>query len=334
MTDDDRITYVDRDPVIPTHLGTDAPHVHHRGSDRCLRAPDGVPCPTPAELRAEVERLTGVIADRLGEYALFGRSKDGDSTLTGDLAADMGAYAQRLKAQRDDAIARALAFAAERDALQQQVANVQALADDLEAGQGPMLEWNVPVATTYAGLIRAALGGPAAPTPEPTITGYDGFGAPIMDHAQEPQPTGDPRDPRTRPSPSCYDPQCPTDSACLSCVHKDATPEPTPAGTWTQAEVDAIQQRAADRFERMDPLVEPVERITDDRGDELEHGEHEPGECSVCDAARQQGGGEETPTYDRCPTCRHLPHPSGTCFNMASDNDCSCRDTRSETVPR
>ena len=36
-----------------------------------------------------------------------------------------------------------------------------------------------------------------------------------------------------------------------------------------------------------DTQQEPVERITDDRGDEEEHGGHDPSECPAC-AARQQ----------------------------------------------
>ena len=49
--------------------------------------------------------------------------------------------------------------------------------------------------------------------------------------------------------------------------------------------------------------AEPVERITDDLGDEEEHGEHKPGECSICDAARQQ----TTDEADGCtPEC--APH--------------------------
>ena len=105
MTSTDRITYVDAAPTIPGHLGTDAPHVHHRGSDACLRAPDGVACPTPAELRAEVERLTSVV--------------------------------DVLRAVRDVKAWEAESATAERDALQQQVANVQALADEWDLNDCP-----------------------------------------------------------------------------------------------------------------------------------------------------------------------------------------------------
>lgn len=61
------------------------------------------------DLEAEVERLRAVMADRLADYALFGRERDGDSTLTGDLAADMAAYAQRLKARAEAAEAKVAA---------------------------------------------------------------------------------------------------------------------------------------------------------------------------------------------------------------------------------
>ena len=100
------ITYVNDLPKIPTHLGTDAPHVHHRDTDECLRAPDGVACPTPADLRAEVERLTSVV--------------------------------DVLRAVRDVKAWEAESAEAERDALQQQVDAVRAIAKEwYAAGDGP-----------------------------------------------------------------------------------------------------------------------------------------------------------------------------------------------------
>ena len=64
--------------------------------------------------------------------------------------------------------------------------------------------------------------------------------------------------------------------------------------------------------------AEPVERITDDLGDEEEHGEHKPGECSICDAARQQDGDETCPHKCMCTSDDECPH------------DCDCVTARQQ----
>lgn len=153
-------------------------------------------------------------------------------------------------------------------AAEQQVANVQALAaawrargehdqqyattlpDDMaDALMESGADW-----IDMAGKVEHALAARrAAPTPGPTIADHDGFGAPIMDHAKEPQPT----DIR-----KFYG----TGSACKA--HRDGDcdwvlcpqlRDKEPATSGRHCPRDARQQ-------------EPVERITDDRGDETEHG--------------------------------------------------------------
>lgn len=64
-TDQD-IRYVDHDPLIPGHLHTDAPHVHARPSDRCLRNDTGQECLTAEQMR---ERLAAVraLAEKWGD---------------------------------------------------------------------------------------------------------------------------------------------------------------------------------------------------------------------------------------------------------------------------
>ena len=134
------ITYVTRYPLHPSHLDTDAPHVHHRGSDKCLRAPDGEHCPTPAELRAEVERLTSVV-DVL----------------------------RAVRAVRDVKAWEAESATAERDALQQQVARVETFRRETLAA---LPEQYTTVAHATAIVLRdlgAALGGRRTPTHEPNI---------------------------------------------------------------------------------------------------------------------------------------------------------------------
>lgn len=150
----DEITYVDRHPAIPGHLGTDAPHVHHRGSDRCLRAPDGVACPTLAELRAEVERLE---ERALGDgqccwdvcnggacescpgccagWCVNGHDfspGDWENVLDAESRERWWGVAREHNAGIDAALRRAESAEAERDALQRQVAN--AWDEGFEAG--------------------------------------------------------------------------------------------------------------------------------------------------------------------------------------------------------
>lgn len=157
MTAADEITYVDAAPAIPTHLGTDAAHVHHRDTDRCLRAPDGVACPTPAELRAEVERLRAWRKDILDEGFGYDDSEESATEVleyvsvwravasgTDDRVRDLEAEVGRLRGLQvehieeglagSDALVEALVRAesaeAERDALQQQVVDVLVLLPD------------------------------------------------------------------------------------------------------------------------------------------------------------------------------------------------------------
>lgn len=103
MSAADEITYVDAAPAIPGHLGTDAPHVHARQSDECLRAPEGERCLSGAELRAEVEALR--------------RDREG-------LQRGLRVAARNRMAATE----RAEFAEAERDALQQQVANADRFA--------------------------------------------------------------------------------------------------------------------------------------------------------------------------------------------------------------
>ncbi|MGG5257480.1 hypothetical protein [Phycicoccus avicenniae] len=58
------VVYVDSAPRIPGHLGTTAAHVHVRGTDACLRRPDGVECLTPAELRLRLDALRHLAQER------------------------------------------------------------------------------------------------------------------------------------------------------------------------------------------------------------------------------------------------------------------------------
>lgn len=199
MTAADEITYVPQ-PAIPGHLGTDAAHVHARQSDECLRAPEGVVCLSGAELRVEVEdlRYEAALRDNLvSAYEDRALSAEAErDALQQQVQVDRGAYLDLLR-ERDQERAK-------RRCLQQQVANVQALAaawrargehdqqyattlpDDMaDALMESGADW-----IDMAGKVEHALAARrAAPTPEPTIAGYDGFGAPIMDHAEEPQPT-------------------------------------------------------------------------------------------------------------------------------------------------
>ena len=233
------ITYVNDLPDVPGHLRTDAPHVHHRESDTCLRVPDGEHCPTPAELRAEVERLHRLVGasttwtreayaarDALAQAAwdamtALGQDTDGDTTPAA-LIAGMGhqglarvlvQFAGQARLDYDESLEESTKLEAERDALQQRAAKLQALAEGAGPGSCGGLRRDSEGCHVRDLVLdlRAALGGPAAPTrwdaltlaqkvmdaarratptPEPTITGYDGSGAPIMDHAREPQPEG------------------------------------------------------------------------------------------------------------------------------------------------
>ena len=213
---------------------------------------------------------------------------------------------------------------------EQQVANVRALHKPVECepseticeecstqrGSGenvrffPFVEW--PCETIAA--LDGQAWSDATPTPEPTIADHDGFAAPIMDHAPEPQPTDETRDPRWRPSPSCYDHECST--VCLRCDRIDA---------------EVARQQ------------EPVERITDDRGDEEEHGGHDPSECPAC-AARQQcsclprdaeatltcpvHGADTDAEAANQPQCSCVPFPQGT----GPEEDCPVHGAQPELV--
>lgn len=154
----DDVRYVDADPLIPGHLP--AGHVHHRGSDRCLRNDTGEACLSGEALRARVVELEAEV-----EYERRARLR-AEATLGAYDPEGYGPWlvaarreVDRLHRQVGEQTVRARDALAERDAARQQVANVRALLPSHYTG-----------CRCVGCEIRAALDGPAAPPQEPHPT--------------------------------------------------------------------------------------------------------------------------------------------------------------------
>lgn len=204
------VVYVDHDPLIPSHLGTDAPHVHVRSSDRCLRNEGGVECPTPEELRvrvaaleAEVERLRRRYAPLEGLRVEVGQALGVGSTAKvwrhGRLIFDGHDRSASLTvvAERDAAIVRAEAAEARLDAVRALAVPLMLREAASDRKPGPVSEHMVKM----AGRLDRILDSDATASED------------------QPQPTSEAG---MRPSPSCDDDRCGGKPPCLACDEFDA----------------------------------------------------------------------------------------------------------------
>lgn len=81
-------------------------------------------------------------------------------------------------------------------------------------------------------------------------------------------------------------------------------------GSWPEATVTEITERGF-RYEYDEPFVLGT-RIGSTIGGEAYESSFHWWELVPAEAGQ------------RCPECRHMPHPPGECLNMASDSDCAC----------
>lgn len=246
------IVYVDHDPLIPTHLGTDAPHVHVRSTDRCLRRPEGVECLSPAELRAEVERLRDPrrIGSKVWDEVL--------ATIGDDLIESMKARAESAEA--------------ERDALQQRLDNVQARHWEYryQGNLYPLVECGA-CGVPWPCATARALDGPAAPPRWDEETD-----ALFVDAAQRAAP---PQEPQPTPEAGCNCADPPTGRLVACPAHG----LPRDYEVWDDSVAPGgMVCRTCGFPVESEPCYEhnpiaarqsgPVERITDANGDETERG--------------------------------------------------------------